>query len=120
MVRSPLLLALALTMVAGNAFAACSGPSGTAGDVAYNGDYATMQFCNGTSWISMAASVITESDPHIGTLTGNNFCTSNAGGTQIVCTTSAIPIANISATGTPSTSTYLRGDGSWASVSTGL
>ena len=60
----------------------------------YNADYATMQFCNGSVWISMAASgALTELDPKIGTLTANNFCTSNAGGTVIVCATASIDLA---------------------------
>jgi hypothetical protein len=33
--------------------------------------------------------------------------------------TLAVPIANITATGTPSSTTYLRGDGTWSTVSTG-
>jgi hypothetical protein len=33
--------------------------------------------------------------------------------------TLAVPIANITATGTPSATTYLRGDGSWATITSG-
>jgi hypothetical protein len=103
------------------AWGACSSPPGNAGDMLYNSDYATFQFCNGTSWVSMAASgALTEVDPKVGTLTPNNFCASNAGGTQVVCTTASISVSQINATGTPSSSTYLRGDGTWATVSTGL
>ena len=61
----------------------------------------------------------TASGASVGTLTANDFCTANAGGTQVVCTTAAIPVASISATGTPSSSTYLRGDGQWATPSCG-
>jgi hypothetical protein len=46
-----------------------------------------------------------------GTVTGTGNLT--LGGTL------AVPIANITATGTPSATTYLRGDGTWATVSTG-
>ncbi|MBJ7532586.1 hypothetical protein JDN40_00310, partial [Rhodomicrobium vannielii ATCC 17100] len=49
----------------------------------------------------------------IGTATATTFSGSGAGLT-------GIGTANMSATGTASASTYLRGDGSWASVSTGL
>jgi len=34
--------------------------------------------------------------------------------------TSSIPVANISATGTASSSTYLRGDGTWSTVQAGV
>lgn len=36
------------------AHAACSNPTGTEGQVIYNGDHKVMQFCNGTAWIGMA------------------------------------------------------------------
>ena len=81
-------------------FAACTSPPGSAGDQMYNTDYATMQFCNGTSWVSMAASgAMTELDPKVSTLTASNFCKSNAGATAIVCTTSAVNL-NSDVTGT--------------------
>jgi hypothetical protein len=35
------------------AFAFCSNPHGLAGDMVYNGDHDTMQFCNDTYWIAM-------------------------------------------------------------------
>jgi hypothetical protein len=99
----------------------CATPAGVEGEIYYNVDYATMQFCDGTNWISMAAgSPPSESDPEVGTLTPNNFCTSNAGGTQIVCTTATIAISSLTTTGTASSSTFLRGDGVWAAPSFSL
>jgi len=49
--------------------------------------------------------------------TGNNgeFLTTNG----TTASWSLVPVAGISATGTPSGTTYLRGDGTWASVSSG-
>ena len=37
----------------GLGYAACSNPTGAEGTQIYNGDYKTMQYCNGTNWIAM-------------------------------------------------------------------
>ncbi|MFA5952223.1 MAG: tail fiber domain-containing protein [Hyphomicrobium sp.] len=70
------------------AHAACTNPAAGEGALIYNGDQHVMQYCSGTLWIGMAgsaASTYTETDPKVGTLTSNKWCTSNAGGTAIVC-----------------------------------
>lgn len=71
--------------------AACTSPAGVEGETVYNTDYAVMQFCDGTNWVSMAASgTVTEADPQVGSLTGSAWCKANAGGTAIDCTTTAL------------------------------
>lgn len=51
--KSILLLALAvLITTATNAFAVCSDPSGSEGEIIYNKTYQIPVFCNGTDWIA--------------------------------------------------------------------
>jgi hypothetical protein len=82
----------------------------------YNSTTNALSFYSGSAW-QEAISGYTETDPQVGTLTASNFCLANAGGTAIDCTTAAIAIVSISATGTPGSSTYLRGDGTWSTIS---
>lgn len=48
-----LTLFLVFSFIPSIAQAACSSPAGEAGEQIYNADYKTMQFCDGTNWISM-------------------------------------------------------------------
>ena len=70
------------------AYAACSNPSGAAGDQMYNSTHNVMQFCDGTHWTAMKGdgSGGAETDPQVNTLTGNRWCRANAAGTVINCT----------------------------------
>ncbi len=65
------------------ASAACASPAGGAGEMIYNADYNTVQFCDNTSWISMSGTVATESDPQVGAVTNNQWCRGD--GTSIQC-----------------------------------
>lgn len=46
-------LLLAGTISPGRAYAACANPTGTIGEIFYNGDFNVMQFCDGTDWVGM-------------------------------------------------------------------
>ncbi len=68
--------------------AGCVNPPGVNGEAIYNADHNVMQFCDGASWISMAASgYATEVDPKVGALESSKWCSSN--GTVIACTENA-------------------------------
>ena len=51
---SPVLLFALACLAAGQARAGCTNPTGNESDMTYNKDYHTMQFCNGTTWMSMS------------------------------------------------------------------
>jgi hypothetical protein len=40
--------------VTGGGGTGCSGPTGREGDMFYNADFHTYQFCNGTNWMGMS------------------------------------------------------------------
>ena len=50
-------LSFSLTLLPSLAHA-CTNPTGDEGEIAYNSDHNVMQFCNGTNWVSMAASAL--------------------------------------------------------------
>ncbi|MCZ7593709.1 MAG: complement C1q domain-containing protein [Hyphomicrobium sp.] len=69
------------------AFADCAAPAGIEGETLYNTDFKTIQFCDGTDWISMSGTAATETDPKIGTLTNTKWCATD--GSVINCTEDA-------------------------------
>lgn len=86
--------------VASPAFADCTSPAGLKGEIVYNDDYDTMQFCDNSNWVSMSASgTAVESDPQVDTLTASKWCKANAGGTAIDCTFTTVDATAAGSTG---------------------
>ena len=79
---APLAAFLLLFPQAANA--ACSNPSGAAGDQIYSTTYNVMQFCNGSVWVNMG------SPNGFGTLTAGDICTTN--GTLVNCNSPTISL----------------------------
>ncbi|MCV0371891.1 MAG: hypothetical protein K5845_20930, partial [Filomicrobium sp.] len=93
-------LVVGLAAWGGVAFADCSSPAGTAGQMVYAGNHNTFAFCNGTNWVSMAgwnnssgggASLLNELTDVVtaGATTGSIL--SYNGSAWVVSSTSAVP-----------------------------
>ncbi len=73
-------------LFAPSAFAACIDPPGVEGFMIYNDDYNTMQFCDGSDWISMGGAAM---DARIGTMDADKWCAVSSDGQSIECTQDA-------------------------------
>jgi hypothetical protein len=90
------------SLLAPQAFAACSTPPGIAGDIIYNGTYNVLQYCNSTNWIN--AGSLNASG---GALTANDFCTTN--GSLITCTVGSTGSGNVVLSASPAITGTLAG-----------
>jgi fibronectin-binding autotransporter adhesin len=84
-----LVVATLMACLAQDAFAACTSPTGTPGDIEYSVSQNVMAYCNGIGWVSMGAS---GSATSFATLTIGDLCTATSG-TSITCTTAGINLA---------------------------
>lgn len=103
-------LLAAFCATASPSFAACTSPSGNAGDISFSSAQGIMAYCNGLSWVSMGAS----SSITFGTLTTNNFCTAS-GSTSIACTTTSTGSGNVVLSAAPTlTGTVVGASSTWS------
>src|SRR5215204_4136269 len=87
----PLLVAALIAAAPAGLFADCSSPAGLKGEIVYNDDYDTMQFCDGAKLgVDVGIRNAVESDPQVDTLTASKWCKANAGGTAIDCASTTV------------------------------
>jgi endosialidase-like protein len=97
-----------------SALAACSTPTGSAGDIIYNGTYNVLQYCNGSAWIN-AGSLGSNG----GTLISGDFCNNN--GSLISCTTPYTGTGNIVLSASPTfTGSIVAASSSWSGTVSGV
>ncbi len=75
-------------LASGSAFAACTSPAGTAGDINYSTNN-IMAYCNGTVWVNMGTNL----SIGFGVLTTGDFCIATSG-TQISCNIATINLSS--------------------------
>ena len=111
---APLLILALVAAMPHKAFAACTTPTGAAGDIIYNGTYNVLQYCNGTNWVN-AGSLGSAG----GTLTSGDFCTSN--GTLINCTSPPTGTGNVVLSASPTFTGSITGASSaWSGTVSGV
>jgi hypothetical protein len=107
----------AFVLLAGQASAACSTPTGAAGDQFFNTTHSVMQYCDGANWVNMGSpgsGALGDGDKGDITVSSDGAAWAiDSGAVTNSMLAGSITLSKIDATGTPSSSTYLRGDGSW-------
>lgn len=106
-------LALVALSLPNAAKAACSTPSGNAGDIIYNGTYNVLQYCNGTNWINTGSL-----NASGGALINGDFCSSN--GSLISCTIPSTGTGSVVLSASPTiTGTLAGASSSWSGTVAG-
>ena len=97
--RLPLLF-LGLSLMPQALWAACSSPTGQAGQIIWASNLSVPVYCDGTTWQSMAGTMATPAtDARIGTITANKWCVANGAGTGFDCTSNSPTVAASGSTG---------------------
>lgn len=90
---------LLLAALSPAAHAACSSPTGAAGDQIYNSTHNVMQYCNGTNWIAMGADGAGGGPDTLGDLTCNSGESIEFDGTDWQCVGGKVSRAGDTLTG---------------------
>ena len=72
--------AFALLAFPNPAYALCANPAGAEGEIVYNDTYNVVQFCDGTSWISMTGAIASSMDSRIGSIVNDKWCGADSSG----------------------------------------
>jgi hypothetical protein len=74
------LATVALLAFPSTAHALCANPAGAEGEIVYNDTYNVVQFCDGTSWISMTGAIASSMDSRIGSIVNDKWCGADSSG----------------------------------------
>lgn len=72
--------AFALLAFPNQAYALCANLAGAEGEIVYNDTYNVVQFCDGTSWISMTGAIASSMDSRIGSIVNDKWCGADSSG----------------------------------------